>query len=72
MNKKITLTTEQKNLIYKMMFGEFKKEWFVNGILDNKDSTIARRLNLPIPPVARYTSRIVKNHFDEINQKLKS
>lgn len=70
--EKVFLNNEEKELIYRMIFGEYEKEWFVNGVVDNKDSTIAKRMNLSIGVVSTYTSKIVANHFRKVDEKRKA
>ena len=70
--EKVFLTNEEKELIYRMVFGKYEKEWFVDGVVDNRDSTIARRLNKPLTCVSRHIGVIVRNHFRKVDEKRKA
>ena len=64
------LTETEQELIHRMIFGSFEKEWFVNGVLDNRDAVIAKRISRPTAMVGSFISKIVTNHFNEVNQRI--
>lgn len=59
----IVLTENDKQKIKRMFFGPYKKAWYKNGIVDNSDSAIGKRLKIPERIVAEYTSYICERHF---------
>jgi hypothetical protein len=66
--KQYILSSKEKKDIYTMLFGPYEDEWYdENGIVDNTDVTIARRLNISRVSVAAYTNRLCHMHFNKIN-----
>lgn len=65
-------TEEQQDIIVDHFFGNPKEEWFNSkGILENSDPKIAERIGCrDTTMVARYTSALVENHFNNINEKV--
>ena len=62
-----SLTTEQKETIKDMFFGPYKEEWkSFDGIVDNTDSTIAKRLGVTMTLVSAHTERICKEHLNNV------
>lgn len=70
-NMQPRLTIEEREMVRCMLLGPFKEEWFnSDGIVDNTDSTIAKRLDLPYSLVALHTCRILKDkEYDRILMK---
>jgi len=72
---KTFLTEDQKNTILTMFWGPYKDSWKENGIVDNSDCTIAKRLNVKTVTVSQFlisnlTKKIVK--FNEnLNKEVK-
>ena len=71
---KTYLTENQKKLILKMFFGKYKDEWKdENGIVDNTDDTIAKRLGLLNITVSRFIYNTLNKRHEEflktINQR---
>ena len=61
-------TEEQKELVWRMFFGPYKEEWRdANGIVDNKDTTIAERTGLSYKSVLNYIAMRLKDHMCEVN-----
>jgi len=70
-----TLSEEQEKEIHTMFFGPYKKEWKdKKGIVDNTDSTIAKRMKLETSVVANVITRICKAHFKKVlkNKQVKN
>jgi hypothetical protein len=62
------LTDEQKEEIWRMFFGPYKKAWKnTDGIVDNTDATIAKRLGLNTDVVGNYISMRLKRHMIDLN-----
>lgn len=60
-------TQDQRDSIYRMFFGPYEAEWRdEKGIVDNRDSEIAKRLNLNVMSVSFVTERISREHFENI------
>lgn len=55
------LTEEQKEMVIRHFKGPFKPEWFdKDGILDNRDKVIAKRLGVGYAQVEKITREIFK------------
>lgn len=66
------LSDEEKRMVHIMFFGPYIDEWRLkNGIVDNSDATIAKRLNLSVTAVSGHTERICKDHFKMIEKLYK-
>lgn len=61
------LTKKQKDSIYKQIFGEFKEEWKVNGIVNNTDKAVADRVGANKEQVCMYITKIVKEHKQRVD-----
>ena len=49
------MTLKQKASAYKMLMGPYEKEWYSsNGVVDNTDNTIRKRLKIKRTLVANY------------------
>ncbi len=72
---KTFLTEDQKNTILTMFWGPYEDSWKENGIIDNRDSTIAKRLNIKTATVAQFLiSNLTKKVVDfneNLNKKVK-
>ena len=67
-NKKKSLSIDEMKNICTQFFGPYKNEWRdKNGIVDNSDTKIAKRLGLDTDRVSDYTSLILKNHINNLN-----
>ena len=67
MNIITILTEEQKAEIHTMFFGPYKPEWRdYDGIIDNRDETIAKRLGINVSLVSSYIARIELKHFRKV------
>lgn len=50
-----------------MFFGPYKDEWKnKNGIVDNSDTAIGKRLGFEAYLISSYTTKICKDHFEKI------
>ena len=62
------LTDDDKANITRMLLGPFNEDWYdFDGIVDNTDETISKRLNLSRPSVALFTTKLLK---DKENDRL--
>jgi len=48
---RVLVGSDTYNDIFRMLYGPYKKSWFVKGQVDNRDKTIAKRLGLNITVV---------------------
>lgn len=65
-----TLTDQQKNDIWQMFFGPYKDEWRdANGIVENADSDISKRLNIPKYAVIKYLILACNEYFKELDNE---
>ena len=74
---KTFLTNEQKEEILAMFYGPYKNHWRdKNGVVDNSDSTIAKRMNVKTATVAQFLisnlTKKVNDFNDYVNNKNKS
>ena len=61
------LSREQQNLAREMFFGPYKPEWRDSeGIVDNRDSTIAKRIGVETGAISAYTEKIATVHFTKV------
>lgn len=61
-NMQPRLSIEEVEMVRRMLLGPFKEEWYnFDGIVDNADSTISKRLDLPCSLVALCTNKILKD-----------
>lgn len=61
------LPNEQRSLITQMFFGPFKDEWKCpKGFVDNRDKTIAKRLNISFDVVRWELENQLNSHFEKI------
>jgi hypothetical protein len=68
-NKGIKISKENKALINRMYFGPYELEWRgKDGLIDNRDETIAKRLELSTQSVSNYISLICERHFDKVTR----
>lgn len=68
-NYNYILSEDDKYNILEMFWGPYKEEWKDNkGVVDNRDSTIAKRLGLPRNIVEAFISNNVKTHFEKATQ----
>jgi hypothetical protein len=59
--------------IKRMFFGPYKPEWKdENGIVDNTDSTIAKRVNLSHGSVAFHTNKLSEEHYNNFLKQINS
>lgn len=65
MEKPIILTDEEKEMIRTMFFGPYLDEWKVNGIVDNRDLTIAKRLGIHKSKICGYIDIILRKHIEK-------
>jgi hypothetical protein len=73
MNKKPDferLSSEQKAQIQTMFFGPYLPEWKINGVVDNSDATIGKRLGISAYMISNYTEKICEEHFKKVIDKI--
>ena len=61
--KSIILSDEEKESIRIMFFGPYKPEWKINGIVDNRDGIIGKRLGIHKVKVSGYIDIILREHI---------
>lgn len=67
-NTETQLSKENIKDIKEMFLGPYKDEWRdKNGIVDNTDVTIARRLKLPFHAVSFHTNRLCHELIKVVN-----
>ncbi len=59
------LSLKEKNNIKRMLLGPFHNDWYdLDGIINNTDLVISKRLDLPFSLVALHTNKILKDKED--------
>ena len=65
------LSDKAKELIHRMLFGEYEPEWFnSDGVVENSDRAIAERLGVPTRVVRNFTTRLSNEREAYFNQLL--
>ena len=64
-----SLSKQDKDLVMSMFWGvdRVKDE---NGIVDNRDSVIAKKINKPKKVVSQFIANTIKEHFDKLNNNI--
>lgn len=64
---KYEISKEKKDLIHRMMFGPFEESWRdENGIIDNSDEAVAKRLGMAVPAASYHIVTMLKEHFRRV------
>lgn len=71
MKQRRNLSKEKKRLIVQMLMGPYEHSWRdINGIVENSDADIGRRLRLPKSRISHFTTRYIEERSQLLNKNL--